>query len=186
VPLPYRRGVGIVLVNRTGKVFVAERIDTPNAWQMPQGGIDGRERPRTAAMRELKEEIGTSKARIVATSKGWLRYDLPPALAGKAWKGKYRGQEQKWFVMLFTGRDSDIDLATAHPEFARWKWIAFRRLPSLIVGFKRALYEQVVAEFADIIAKLGTAKTDDLRRTRAVKKPTRPRARAAGRGRAVR
>ena len=151
-PLPYRRGVGVVLVNRAGKVFVAERIDTPDAWQMPQGGIDAGERPRTAAKRELKEETGTDKARIIAESRDWLTYDLPANLVGKVWKGKYRGQKQKWFVMLFEGQDADIDLAAEHPEFSRWKWLSFAQLPRVIVGFKRALYRQVVAEFADVIA----------------------------------
>ncbi len=157
--LPYRRGVGIVLVNRAGKVFVAERIDTPDAWQMPQGGIDEGERPRAAAKRELKEETGTDKARIIAESDGWLTYDLPADLVGKVWKGKYRGQKQKWFVMRFEGIDSDIDLAAEHPEFSRWKWMSFTQLPRVIVGFKRALYKQVVAEFADTIGKLAAKRT---------------------------
>ena len=156
--LPYRRGVGIVLVNRAGKVFVAERLDTPNAWQMPQGGIDAGERPRTAAKRELLEEIGTAKGRIIAESRGWLTYELPIHLVGKVWKGKYRGQKQKWFVMLFTGEDADIDLAQKHPEFSRWKWMSFRQLPRVIVGFKRVLYKQVVAEFAEVIEKLARSK----------------------------
>jgi putative (di)nucleoside polyphosphate hydrolase len=152
--LPYRRGVGIALVDRRGKVFVAERLDTPGAWQMPQGGIDKGESPRAAARRELAEEIGTGKAKIIAESRGWLRYDLPPHLVGRVWKGKYRGQEQKWFLMLFTGTDGEIDIATAHPEFARWKWMSFARLPRVIVGFKRAIYRQVVAEFGDAVAAI--------------------------------
>jgi len=151
-PLPYRRGVGVALINRAGKVFVAERIDTPGAWQMPQGGIDAGERPRAAAKRELWEETGTKKAKIIAESRDWLKYDLPADLRKKVWKGKYRGQEQKWFLMLFTGTDADIDLDGEHPEFARWKWISFGRLPTVIVGFKRKIYREVVAEFAAIVA----------------------------------
>src|SRR3954469_16192773 len=100
---PYRRGVGIVLVNGDGRVFVAERIDTPGAWQMPQGGIDKGETPREAALRELLEETGTAKARVIGVPRSWLRYDLPADLQSKVWKGKYRGQEQKWFLMRFTG-----------------------------------------------------------------------------------
>ena len=151
--LPYRRGVGVALINDAGKVFVAERIDTPGAWQMPQGGIDKGETPRRAARRELQEEIGTAKAKIIAESKRWLRYDLPPDLVGKVWRGKYAGQEQKWFLMRFTGEDSDIDLATEHPEFRAWKWIAFRQLPRTIVGFKRKIYRQVVEEFESLVAR---------------------------------
>lgn len=150
--LPYRRGVGVALINRAGKVFVAERIDTPGAWQMPQGGIDKGERPRTAAKRELWEETGTKKAKIVAETRGWLKYDLPADLRNKVWKGRFRGQEQKWFLMMFTGDDADIDLGGEHPEFSRWKWISFRRLPTVIVGFKRKIYREVVAEFAATVA----------------------------------
>ncbi len=157
--LPYRRGVGIVLINRAGKVFVAERIDTPGAWQMPQGGIDKGERPRATAKRELREEIGTDKARIIAATRDWLRYDLPEPMRARMWKGRYRGQEQKWFLMLFTGNDSDIDLAGAHPEFARWKWMSFRQLPRVIVGFKRKIYREVVREFAAAVDDIAARKT---------------------------
>ena len=149
--LPYRRGVGIVLVNRAGKVFVAERIDTPDAWQMPQGGIDEGERPRAAAKRELKEETGTDKARIIAESDGWLTYDLPADLVGKVWKGKYRGQKQKWFAFRFTGSDAEIDVEVPHQEFGEWRWLAPRELPHYIVPFKRDLYVKLVEEFHDLI-----------------------------------
>ena len=152
--LPYRRGVGIVLVNEHGKVFVAERADARGGWQMPQGGIDKGEAPRRAVFREMLEEIGTDKAEIVAVTKRWLRYELPKELLGTAWRGKYRGQEQKWFLMRFTGTDRDIDIATEHPEFVAWKWLTFTRLPKVIVPFKRALYEQVVAEFAPLVNPL--------------------------------
>lgn len=154
---PYRRGVGIVLLNTRGKVFVAERIDTPGAWQMPQGGIDKDELPRVAALRELQEETGTDKARILAVSRSWLRYDLPADLQKKVWKGKYRGQEQKWFLMQFTGQDADIDIATEHREFAAWKWARFEDLPKLIVGFKRDIYVQVVATFKEKVKTLRAA-----------------------------
>jgi len=146
--LPYRRGVGVALFNDAGKVFVAQRIDNPGpAWQMPQGGIDKGEEPLDAAWRELQEETGVTSAKLLAESKDWLRYDLPPDLAGQLWKGKYRGQEQKWYAFRFTGKESEIDIAGEHPEFSAWKWAEFRTVPDLIVPFKRTLYDQVVAEF---------------------------------------
>jgi putative (di)nucleoside polyphosphate hydrolase len=150
-PLAYRRGVGILLLDQSGRVFVGRRIDTPDAWQMPQGGIDGGETPRAAALRELREEVGTDKAEIIAETKDWLRYDLPVALRGRAWGGHYRGQEQKWFAMRFRGSDADIDLATHHPEFDAWRWVAPGDLPALIVPFKRKLYRDVLREFAPLL-----------------------------------
>ena len=151
-PKPYRRGVGVALIDVRGRVFVGQRSDTKGAWQMPQGGIDKGETPRQAALRELKEETGTDKARIVAVSRAWLRYDLPDDLQSRVWKGKYRGQEQKWFLMMFTGEDADIDLETDHREFQAWKWMAFSHLPRVAVGFKRAIYKEVVAAFAEKVA----------------------------------
>jgi putative (di)nucleoside polyphosphate hydrolase len=149
---PYRPGVGMMLLNPDGLVFVGRRIDqTAEAWQMPQGGIDPGEDPRATAMRELAEEVGTDKAEIIAESRDWLLYDLPPELADSVWKGRYRGQKQKWFAMRFLGQDSDIDLATAHPEFEAWRWLPADRLSDLIVPFKRALYQQVVAEFRHLL-----------------------------------
>ncbi|HTS93851.1 MAG TPA: RNA pyrophosphohydrolase [Stellaceae bacterium] len=150
----YRKGVGIMLLDPQGRVFVAQRVDfTGDAWQMPQGGIDAGESPLRAALRELKEEIGTDKAAPIAESKGWLSYDLPTELAGRRWKGRFRGQRQKWFLMRFTGRDTDIDIATEHPEFRAWKWVPPAELPRLIVPFKRQLYLDLLQEFA---AELGT------------------------------
>ncbi len=149
--LPYRRGVGLMVLDRDSRVFVARRIDTPSAaWQMPQGGIDAGESPPEAAMRELKEEIGTDNAEIIAESKGWLRYDLPRELIPRLWGGRYRGQMQKWFVLRFTGRDSDIRIDTEHAEFLEWKWVPMRELPDLIVPFKRQLYRDLLAEFGHL------------------------------------
>jgi len=144
----YRSAVGIMLLNRASQVFVGRRIDMPMlpAWQMPQGGIDPGETPRQAALRELKEEIGTDKADILGESRMWLKYDLPVELIGGVWGGRYRGQRQKWFAMRFTGNDTDIDLATDHPEFDAWKWIPPEQLPELIVPFKRQLYIDILAE----------------------------------------
>ncbi len=147
--LPYRRGVGIMLLNRHGQVFVAQRIDMPSAaWQMPQGGIDKGESPLDAAWRELKEETGTDKAEMIGESRDWYCYDLPADLAPKLWRGRFRGQTQKWFVFRFLGRDKDIDIATEKPEFSNWKWAEMSDLPRLIVPFKRSLYLRLVEEFA--------------------------------------
>lgn len=147
--LPYRPCAGLMVMNREGKIFVARRIDTDlDAWQMPQGGIDDGEDPKTAALREMKEEIGTDKAEIIAESQDWLTYDLPDHLIGKVWKGKYRGQKQKWFLLRFLGDDSDINIATEHPEFDAWQWMALEDVPKYIVPFKRDIYQAVCAEFA--------------------------------------
>ncbi len=152
-PLRYRRGVGIMLLNAARQVFVAKRIDMPSdAWQMPQGGIDKGETPVAAAWREMREEIGTDRATLRAESRDWLRYDLPAELAPRLWGGRFRGQEQKWFVFDFAGRDSDIDIAQdRHPEFSDWRWVEMARLPALIVPFKRQLYTDLVAEFSPLL-----------------------------------
>ena len=148
----YRPGVGIMLLNRHGLVFGGRRIDTSGtAWQMPQGGIDEGESPRRAAMRELKEETGIDKAKIIAESRGWLSYDLPPEMAATIWGGRYRGQRQKWFAARFFGHDEDFDLNAHEPEFAEWKWLEAGDLPRFIVPFKRQLYLDVLAEFGDIL-----------------------------------
>lgn len=150
--LSYRLGVGVVLLNADGLVFVAKRIDTPgDAWQMPQGGIDADEDPREAVMRELDEEIGTNNAEIIAETEDWLTYDLPKDVRKKVWKGRYRGQKQKWYAMRYLGQDSDIDLNThKHPEFSQWRWAEMHTLPDLIVPFKRDLYLDIVDAFIDL------------------------------------
>jgi putative (di)nucleoside polyphosphate hydrolase len=154
VDAAYRRGVGIMLINAAGLVFVAQRLDMPSdAWQMPQGGIDAGEEPATAAKRELKEEAGTDKAEIVAESRRWYQYDLPEDLRPLLWGGKYRGQTQKWFAMRFTGTDADIDIETEHPEFSNWKWTRPATLPDLIVPFKRDLYRELLVEFKDVLPR---------------------------------
>ena len=137
-----------MLFNRDGKVFVGKRIDqTVEGWQMPQGGIDKGETPRQAALRELAEEVGTDKAEIITEMDDWVTYDLPEHLVGVAFKGKYKGQRQKWFALRFTGQDSDIDLTAHDPEFSAFQWVSLEALPELIVPFKRQTYKAVIAAF---------------------------------------
>jgi putative (di)nucleoside polyphosphate hydrolase len=144
----YRRGVGVMLLNPEGKVFVGARIDnTDEAWQMPQGGIDeGEDDPWLTALRELEEETGI--APHLADCPERLKYDLPEELRHKLWGGKWKGQDQDWYLARFLGRDSDINIATKHPEFREWKWIEPEQLPELIVPFKRDLYRRLLREFA--------------------------------------
>ena len=145
---PYRRGVGVVLFNAEGKVFAAQRNDMPGeAWQLPQGGIDAGESPLEAALRELKEETGVTSVELLAETDRWLSYDLPEDLARKAWRGRYRGQTQKWFALRFTGENSEVDLNHHSPEFTTWRWSDLASLPTLIVPFKRDLYRALVEEF---------------------------------------
>jgi putative (di)nucleoside polyphosphate hydrolase len=149
----YRRGVGVMLLNSQNKVFVGARIDnTDEAWQMPQGGIDDNDDDEWAtALRELEEETGIPPHLVerVADCPERLKYDLPEELRGTLWGGKYKGQDQDWYLARFLGRDSDINIHTAHPEFREWKWVEPQQLPDLIVPFKRDLYRRLIAEFAE-------------------------------------
>ena len=150
--LPYRLNVGAVLFSREGLVFVGQRKGFPNAWQLPQGGVDEGENIRMAVLRELQEEVGTDKAEILAEHPDWLLYDLPPHLLGVAWKGRYRGQRQKWFALRFTGTDQDIQLdADEHPEFEAWRWVELAALPELAVAFKRDIYMRLAQDFAPYV-----------------------------------
>jgi putative (di)nucleoside polyphosphate hydrolase len=157
--LPYRPCVGVMLINRAGRVFIGRRIGGPehvdavHAWQMPQGGVDADEDPYRAALRELYEETNVRSVEKLGEIKGWLKYDIPREIVGQAWKGRYRGQKQKWYALRFTGKDSEIDIAHPagghhEPEFVEWRWEQAERLPELIVPFKRKVYERVVKEFA--------------------------------------
>ena len=155
--LPYRSCVGLALFNDKGQVFVGERIDTPGAWQMPQGGIDEGERIEQAAMRELAEEIGTDKAEIIKIAGETICYDLPPHLQQKLWNGHYRGQEQTWVALKFTGDESDIKLNSHEPpEFSDWQWVDLDKTLDLVVPFKRKTYEKVIALFSNVIPRPGS------------------------------
>ena len=140
-----------MLLNTDNLAFTGRRIGLGGAWQMPQGGIDPGEDPPTAALRELEEEIGTGNAEILAESRDWLSYDLPKEFARKAWGGRYRGQQQKWYAMRFLGDDQEIDLTRHTPEFDKWKWVRPGDLIRLIVPFKRPLYETILNEFAPLL-----------------------------------
>jgi putative (di)nucleoside polyphosphate hydrolase len=161
--LPYRPCAGLCVINREGHVFIGRRLDGPehidatHVWQMPQGGIDKGEDPYPAALRELYEETGIKSVRKLGEIEEWLTYDIPRNIAGKAWKGKYRGQKQKWFAVLFTGDDHEIDIDAPgghKPEFGEWRWEPMRNLPHLVVPFKRPSYERVVKEFAKFAVPL--------------------------------
>ena len=150
--LPYRPCVGLMVVNPTGKVWAGRRIDNAaDAWQMPQGGVDPGEDPRAAALRELGEEtsIPADAVEILAETRDWIPYDLPHDLVPKLWKGRYRGQEQKWFLMRFLGQDSHINIETEEPEFDRWAWLYPSEIYEKIVPFKRATYAEVFDQFSE-------------------------------------
>ena len=158
--LPYRPCVGMMVLNRDGLVFIGQRtegpehIDMVHAWQMPQGGLDVGEDPYECALRELHEETNIRSVAHLATIEDWLSYDLPRELVGRAWRGKYRGQTQKWFALRFTGDEREIDVAHPagghEPEFVDWRWERMKNLPGLVVPFKRKTYERVVKEFAHL------------------------------------
>ena len=150
--LPLRTGVGIVVLNSENKVFVGKRKDNPfDKWQMPQGGVDSNEPLLQAMKRELLEETSIRNIEVLKEFDEWLEYELPESLIGKIWKGKYRGQKQKWFVVKFTGADSEIDINTKNAEFMEWKWIDINLLPDLIVLFKKHIYEEVLVELKKIV-----------------------------------
>ncbi|HWV97709.1 MAG TPA: RNA pyrophosphohydrolase [Xanthobacteraceae bacterium] len=159
--LPYRTCVGMMLINAAGLVFIGRRaggpehVDATHVWQMPQGGVDPGEDTWEAAKRELFEETSVRSVQKVGEISDWLTYDIPRTVAGRAWKGRYRGQRQKWYAMKFTGKDSEIDVLSPgnghKPEFIKWRWEPMQNLPDLIVPFKRPVYERVVKEFTGLI-----------------------------------
>ena len=149
--LPYRKGVGMMVFNDDKKIFVGKRIDNQKAWQMPQGGVDENEDCFSAARRELYEETGIQSIRVIEKSKEKYTYDLPKYLLGKIWKGKYKGQRQRWFLIKFLGPDSEINLNQKCPEFNEWKWVDIDELPKIIVPFKKKLYLSLIKEFYDFI-----------------------------------
>ena len=150
--LPLRSGVGIVLLNKYNKVFVAKRIDNPNNyWQMPQGGIDSGEDFLKAAYRELEEETSIKSVKLIKELDGMITYELPDHLLGIIWKGKYRGQKQKWFLMRFNGQDKEINVNTPHPEFLDWKWIELDQLTKVVVNFKLHVYKEVSEKVKKLI-----------------------------------
>jgi len=147
--LPLRVGVGIALLNHENKIFVGKRIDNPaNSWQMPQGGVDKNEDFLQAAKRELEEETSIKTVKVIKKLNEWLTYDLPKNLLGKLWKGKYRGQKQKWFIMKFIGKNDEINIRTKKAEFSDWKWIKPSDLPAVAVDFKVNIYKKIAKELA--------------------------------------
>ena len=152
IDLPLRSGVGIAVLNKDNKIFVAKRIDNQkNFWQMPQGGVDEGEKHLTAAYRELEEETSIKEVQLIKELDGLITYELPKNLLGIIWKGKYVGQEQKWFVMRFIGKDTEINIKTEHPEFCEWKWIDLENITDLVVDFKRHVYFDVKKKVKEIL-----------------------------------
>ena len=150
--LPLRLGVGAIVLNKDNQVFVGKRKDNPvNKWQMPQGGVDKNEDLMDAMKRELEEETSIKNIKIIKELDGWFQYELPESLLGIVWQGKFRGQKQKWFVVRFTGDESEINLKTKHPEFIEWKWVEMNELPKIIVDFKKNIYEKLLLELKKII-----------------------------------
>ena len=150
--LPLRSGVGVIVLNKENKVFVAKRIDNPkNFWQMPQGGVDDGEDFLDAAYRELEEETSIKNVKLISELDGFISYNLPDRLLGIIWKGKYKGQKQKWFLMRFTGNDKEINLKTNNPEFLEWKWIDLEMITSVVVDFKLEVYKKIQKKIKDII-----------------------------------
>ena len=152
IDLPLRSGVGIVVLNKKNEVFVAKRIDNQkNFWQMPQGGVDKGENYLAAAYRELEEETSIKNIKLIKELDGLISYELPKSLLGIIWKGKYKGQEQKWFVVRFLGQDSEIDIKTKNPEFCEWKWVNLENITDLVVDFKLHVYQDVKKKVKEII-----------------------------------
>ena len=150
--LPLRIGVGAIVLNSENKVFVGKRKDNPiNEWQMPQGGVNENEDYLSAMKRELKEETSIKNIKILKEIDGWLEYELPKELIGIIWRGKYRGQKQKWFIVRFLGLENEIDLKTKNPEFIQWKWININDLPNVIVNFKKHVYEKLLIELKNFV-----------------------------------
>ncbi len=150
--LPLRLGVGVVLLNSDNKVFVGKRIDNPvNIWQMPQGGVNDNENLLCAANRELKEETGVESIKLIKEIDNWLTYELPKNLLGKIWKGKYRGQKQKWFIMRFVGNEEEINIKMKNAEFKEWKWIDVNQLLNVVIDFKLDVYKSIVKELNALI-----------------------------------
>ncbi len=150
--LPLRTGIGVIVLNKKNQVFVGKRKDNPKKhWQMPQGGVDQGETCLDAMKRELSEETSIKNIEVLKEINGWTEYELPDYLVGRVWKGKYRGQKQKWFVVRFLGEDKEINLKTNHPEFIDWKWVEAQDLPGVIVHFKKKLYENLLPEIRRVI-----------------------------------
>ena len=152
--LPFRHGVGMMIINKDGHIFVGKRVESKfEAWQMPQGGILTGETPSRAVFREMKEEIGCDCGNIIAETKKWYSYNIPDFLISKLWSGQFKGQKQKWFLVEFTGSDEDINVHTEIPEFREWRWVSVGEILDIIVPFKKRLYSAVIKEFEHLLVK---------------------------------